>query len=730
MIDISKAWSDLKAVEKLGEGSFGRVYKCEREEFGIKSVCAVKVISIPQSQAEIESMSFEGVSAEGAKTYYSDVVSDFANEIKLMEMLKGAPNIVNVENFRIIERENEIGWDIYIRMEYLQSFVSYSKNKKFTEEEVKKFALDISNALAICSKNGIIHRDIKPDNIFIDKFGSFKLGDFGVARRLEGTMSVMSKKGTYSYMAPEVFKGEKYDCRADIYSLGMVMYKLLNRNRDPFLDVNSELVSFKDRNEAIERRRSGERLPAPVDASPSMAAVILKACEYRPENRYSSVEEFREALNKLNAPVAFAEEPTVASRDYFERTVAARDIELPAPISAQADFDDTTVVVKTPIAEESTVIMGEEATVVADEATIVADEEPTVLNSSNDVTVVADDEATVVADDSDATLLADDKEAADESDPNATLIADAPYDEPSKEENEDDGKEEKPTSEKKKKTLLIILSVLGVIAAVIAAIVLFESGVLDSSSTSEYYDDSADYYEEDYGYYEEETVAADSWVTEFATEIATERVTEHIVTEGEKLYIEADNALKNGDIEKAAILFGKSANYNYSDSRERSIKLWERIKSDFDYNISEINVYSDGITVTSYYDYTFTFYTDRADEWNDVIAADLNETDEYVVGLKLDGTVIAVGDNSYNQCDVALWNDVVAISVGAYHTIALKSDGTVLAIGWDESDDRCDTTPCQVAELTDVVYIDASWWCSIAEDSNGNEYLFGYPAGG
>ena len=381
MLDLSRVWPEWKAVEKLGEGSFGKVYRCEREEYGIKSVCAIKVISIPQSQAEIESMSFEGITADGARTYYSDVVNDFANEIKLMEMLKGAPNVVSVENYKIVERENEIGWDIYIRMEYLQSFVSYSKNKRFSEADVKKFALDIANALDVCSKSGVIHRDVKPDNIFVDKFGSFKLGDFGVARRLEGSMSMMSKKGTYSYMAPEVFKGEKYDNRADIYSLGMVMYKLLNRNRDPFIDLNAPVIGFKERNEAIERRRSGEKLPAPVDASPAMADVILKACEYRPEDRYSTVEEFKAALDAV--PVIF-EEPTVAARDF----------ELPVPAPIEADYNDETVVVA-PVLEEETELMGEEPTVMAGE-------EPTVM---------ADDEATVMAD-PDATALAD--EAYDE----------------------------------------------------------------------------------------------------------------------------------------------------------------------------------------------------------------------------------------------------------------------------------------------------------------------------
>ena len=86
--------------------------------------------------------------------------------------------------------------------------------------------LDLSKALGYCRKLHIIHRDVKPENIFVSRFGDFKLGDFGIARELERTMSGFSKKGTYSYMAPEMYKGEKYDSRVDIYSLGIVLIYL------------------------------------------------------------------------------------------------------------------------------------------------------------------------------------------------------------------------------------------------------------------------------------------------------------------------------------------------------------------------------------------------------------------------------------------------------------------------------------------------------------------------
>lgn len=295
---IEQIWQDLITEKVIGKGSYGTVYKCYRENNGEKEYSAVKVISIPQTGEEYYGYNTEGMTIEQTKEYYRDIVDDFTNEIKILESLKGNKNIVEIKNYEVIEKTEEIGWEIFIEMELLTDFNSYACDKTFTEDEVLKLGIDLCNALYVCNEKNIIHRDIKPENIFVSDTGDFKLGDFGVSRQLEKTDASMSRKGTFNYMAPEVFYSKKYDSRADVYSLGLVMYKLLNNNRMPFLDAEKQIIKYSERQEAFDKRINGEKIPAIKGISDELNEVILKACEYKTEDRYNNAEEFRKTLEK------------------------------------------------------------------------------------------------------------------------------------------------------------------------------------------------------------------------------------------------------------------------------------------------------------------------------------------------------------------------------------------------------------------------------------------------
>jgi serine/threonine protein kinase/GMP synthase-like glutamine amidotransferase len=308
---LHAVWPEWKVTEQIGQGAFGKVYKVVREEYGVTSYAAVKVISIPQNEAEVNALRADGYDETASRTYLESVITDFVGEIKLMLSMKGTANIVGVEDYKVVKKTGQIGWDIFIRMELLTSFTNYAAGKTLTEAEVVKLGVDICSALELCAQKNIIHRDIKPENIFISPFGDFKVGDFGIARELEKTGGAMSSKGTYSYAAPEVVSSKPYGAAADIYSLGLVLYKLLNNNRLPFIDPNSQQILYQDRTNAVNRRLSGEPLPAPAGASRQLAQVILQACAFDPAMRFKTATAFKAALA---AALEAAKTPAQAAR--------------------------------------------------------------------------------------------------------------------------------------------------------------------------------------------------------------------------------------------------------------------------------------------------------------------------------------------------------------------------------------------------------------------------------
>lgn len=297
-------WPEWELIEKIGEGSFGKVYKAKRTERDRSFYSAIKIISIPASKGELDSVRSEMNNEQSTREYFRNLVEDCIQEIYTMEHFCGNSHVVSFEDFKVVEYLDEIGWDISIRMEYLTSFMDYCTGKELTEKEVIKLGCDLAMALIYCRKLNIIHRDVKPENIFVSRFGDFKLGDFGIAREQAHTMSNMSKKGTYSYMAPEIYKGEKYDSSIDIYSLGIVLYKLMNQNRLPFLSLDKQLITYRDKETALARRMAGEKMPVPVNASAAFSHIILKACAYESGKRYRKPEDMLRDLEKLRlAPV-------------------------------------------------------------------------------------------------------------------------------------------------------------------------------------------------------------------------------------------------------------------------------------------------------------------------------------------------------------------------------------------------------------------------------------------
>ena len=296
-MDNKTLYPGWETVRKIGTGSFGTVYEIERDLFGKKEKAALKMISIPQSESDIDELVSDGYDEKSITKRFEGFLQDIVREYSLMADMKGCANIVYCDDVKYVQHDDRIGWDIFIKMELLTPLTK-ALPKAVSDEQIIRIGEDICSALVYCEKRNVLHRDIKPQNIFVAPDGTCKLGDFGIAKVAEHTTSG-TKTGTYKYMAPEVYNNQPYGVKADIYSLGLVLYWLLNERRTPFLPLPPEMPASSDEEGARKRRMSGEKIPAPVHGSGELKQIVLKACAYDPKDRYQSAEEMLAALESI-----------------------------------------------------------------------------------------------------------------------------------------------------------------------------------------------------------------------------------------------------------------------------------------------------------------------------------------------------------------------------------------------------------------------------------------------
>ena len=302
IMSYSPLWGVWNITKQIGSGTFGDVYEAKRTDTGKEYAAAIKHISIPPKGTSLQELQAEGVVTDeaSARRYCQGLLDTLTKEIDICYELKGYTNFVSYEDHMIVSRQGEIGYDVFIRMELLTSLQGHIAANGITVGGITKLCEDMCTALSVLELKQIIHRDIKPANIFVNAAGDFKLGDFGVARHMEGLGS-MSVKGTYNYMAPEILRGGAVGSNSDLYSLGLVLYRLLNYNRAPLLPAPPTPVTHEEDQATLERRLSGEQLPPPSRAELSLPLtnVVMRACEFNPDARYQSADEMKRALQNF-----------------------------------------------------------------------------------------------------------------------------------------------------------------------------------------------------------------------------------------------------------------------------------------------------------------------------------------------------------------------------------------------------------------------------------------------
>lgn len=263
---------------KIAEGRFSKVFKVSRIDDGRVRHQCLKTIRFPAGNEELSRVISSGI-YQNVQQYLDEVEKSVRLNMEKMLMLRDNKNIVRYDNYEIIKESS--CFYLVILTELLQPLSDYLKVDSARQNDVIKIGADLCAALEGFREVGIIHHEVKPENVYVDKYGNFKLGDFGVCKGRFG-----EDKITSSYIAPELYTKAPIDISSDIYSLGILIYKLLNNNRLPFLPAYPAPVSLEDRENAFARRMRGDLFPAPSNASHQLAGVIFKATAFRAHERY------------------------------------------------------------------------------------------------------------------------------------------------------------------------------------------------------------------------------------------------------------------------------------------------------------------------------------------------------------------------------------------------------------------------------------------------------------
>ncbi len=324
---LPEAFGRFKVLAELGRGAMGVVYRAEDTTLG--RIVAIKTIALAGSSREERDM----------------------HEARFLQEARAAGRLSHPAIITIYEmgREGDVA---FIAMELLQGvdLRSLIRDASLTPSQSAAIVAAVAEGLAHAHEQGVVHRDVKPGNIMVLGDGRVKIMDFGIARLHEPTVQTQSGVllGSPQYMAPEQIVGHPFDHRADIFSLGLVLYEMLTGVK-PFAGQDLSELTFKVAN-----------LPAPPPTyrvpglAPVVDYIIARALKKKPDERYASAAELaadlRAAIPEIAAHEAHAREraqsATVPGGDAPDLEVAPTDAgstallrEQPIELRASPRFD-------------------------------------------------------------------------------------------------------------------------------------------------------------------------------------------------------------------------------------------------------------------------------------------------------------------------------------------------------------------------------------------------------
>jgi len=275
--DLRALEENYELIRELGQSGMAAVYLARRHDTGkLVAIKAVRARYLDDAEA----------------------LQRFAREARTVAGLSH-PNIVATE---AIEEMGDRA--VAIIREYIGGGTVRDRLREygaFSAEDAERVLRDVASALAYAHKRGIVHRDVKPENVFLDKQGGRALlADFGIARRIEGDVNITmhgASLGTPQYMSPEQIDGRALDGRSDIYSLGVLGWELLTGRR-PWAGENLYGTIYKQKHENLPKITSlRPRVPA------NLLVAIERALEKNRDKRWQTVDQFLEHLTYEPPPL-------------------------------------------------------------------------------------------------------------------------------------------------------------------------------------------------------------------------------------------------------------------------------------------------------------------------------------------------------------------------------------------------------------------------------------------
>ena len=302
-------FGDWYTETQLGSGTDGKAFTIVREdETGKKQRAVLKTIRVGDYRNEKKSFNTIGEQPEKPtkeERQHQKIIRNITENIDIIRQADGGKHFVRYEEWEKRETSDGKGTLILIRLEEMRSLADLLGQFSLTRDETLRLGISVCRSLIRCRDFGYIYPNLKPENILFDRKGVCKLGDFGSFSCLEPAKSSIAFKRTQYYAAPEYITTGKINCTADTYSLGLVLYTLINRGRLPFTEPYPQELTIGSFDRSKENRIAGNAFPPPALFDDELCRIIGKACAYKPEDRYLSPKQMLQDLESALAHQPF-----------------------------------------------------------------------------------------------------------------------------------------------------------------------------------------------------------------------------------------------------------------------------------------------------------------------------------------------------------------------------------------------------------------------------------------